>query len=405
LAALVVTGAWLGARAWDEVTDPTPGGFDGWAQVMADPAPMGRGVRTVLEVEGQRFDVAAFGSAARRLDRRQAGQWVQVVGVRRADTSLRTFQRVRHVVGRFDVDRVAGWWEGLPAARAANRVRAALRTTATQVMAPVDAEVFLGLVIGDDGRQDDATVHAFRASGLSHLSAVSGQNVAYVIAGAALVLRWLRPWARWAATLLVIGWFVVLTRAEPSVLRAGAMAAVAATAHVRGVQVRPLRVVSACASVLVMVDPLLVWSVGFWLSISATLGVTLLAPWLAPRLPGPAWARLPLSVTLGAQAAVALPSVLVFGRLPLSAAWTNLLAVPVAGVVMLLGVPLALAAMAFPAAGEVILLPCTLGTRWVLTVARLGERLDPGSAVATATGWLLLATLLAVALSRPRPTP
>ena len=79
-------------------------------------------------------------------------------------------------------------------------------------------------------------VDAFRASGLSHLTAVSGENVAFVLAAASPLLRRLRPWWRWAATLGLIGWFMTLTRFEPSVLRAGVMAMLASSAFVLGRQ-------------------------------------------------------------------------------------------------------------------------------------------------------------------------
>jgi competence protein ComEC len=45
------------------------------------------------------------------------------------------------------------------------------------VMPPDDAALFRGLVVGDDRAQSDAMIERFRASGLSHLTAVSGQNV------------------------------------------------------------------------------------------------------------------------------------------------------------------------------------------------------------------------------------
>ena len=60
---------------------------------------------------------------------------------------------------------------------------------------------------------------------------------------------------------------------------------------------------------------------------------------------------MPLGITLGAQVGVVVPSVLVFGRLPLVSVPANLLAVPVAGAVMLYGLPAALVAGCGPAAG------------------------------------------------------
>ena len=160
-------------------------------------------------------------------------------------------------------------------------------------------------------------VDRFRAAGLWHLTAVSGQNVALLLAAAGPLLQRARPPTRWAATLALIGWFVVLTRAEPSVLRAGAMAALSATAFVLGRQAEPLRLLAVGVIGLLLFDPLLAWSVGFWLSVGATAGVTIGAVHLAPRLGRLGPLALPVAVTLGAQAGVAVPSLLVFGRLSL----------------------------------------------------------------------------------------
>ena len=200
-----------------------------------------------------------------------------------------------------------------------------------------------GLVVGDDQDQPPAMVERFRASGLAHLTAVSGQNVAFVLAAAGPLLRRSRPLSRWMLTLGLIGWFVLLTRAEPSVMRAGTMAALSATAFLLGRQREPVRLLALAVAGLLLLDPLLAWSVGFWLSVGATAGVTAIGPWLAPRLGALGPLALPVAVTVGAQLGVALPSLLVFGRLSLVGTVANLVAVPVAGLVMLYGLPACLA--------------------------------------------------------------
>ena len=122
---------------------------------------------------------------------------------------------------------------------------------------------------------------------------------------------------------------------------------------------------------LVLVDPLLVWSVGFWMSVGATAGVCAIGPPLAKRLARLGGLAVPLGITLGAQIGVVVPSVLVFGRLPLVSIPANLLAVPVAGAVMLYGLPAALVAGAVPALAPVVMLPALVGTRWVDAVAQV----------------------------------
>ena len=396
-ATAAVVGSWIGAQAWEQAAPRHLGDYTGWAEIVADPAAFGAGLRVTVEIDDERFDAWIYGGARRKLVDRQSGQFVWVDGRR---TELGTNARralVRHVVGRFQADVVGDVIDGSPLARANNRVRDRLRSVAESTMAADDATLFTGLVIGDDARQPVWLIDNFRASGLSHLTAVSGQNVAFVLAAALPLLRRLRPWWRWAATVALIVWFMALTRFEPSVLRAGVMAVLAATAYVRGQQVRPARVLSLAVFALVIVDPLLVWSVGFWLSVGATLGVCTVGPWLALRLPGPVWLRLAMAVTLGAQLGVALPSVLVFGRLPIVSLPANLAAVPAAGFVMLYGLPVGLLASVLPSALQpIVMLPATIGTRWVSTVAQVAAAVEPSPrwaalwwsvAVASLLGW------------------
>src|SRR5207253_263409 len=80
-----------------------------------------------------------------------------------------------------------------------------------------------GVVLGDDQGLSDELRQRFRASGLYHLLAVSGQNVA-LVAGGALVLAWLLGVPRWLGelgALAAIGGYVLAVGAQPSVVRAG----------------------------------------------------------------------------------------------------------------------------------------------------------------------------------------
>ena len=133
-AVMLFAGAWLGDRAWERAEPRAIGPFAGWATLMTDPAPVGRGVGVVVEIEGERFQTYAYGSARRRLERRQAGERVAVVGRRAPLAPDDRRSRVRHVVGRFEIDRVAAWTSGTGVARASNRLRGRLRWSAEAAM-------------------------------------------------------------------------------------------------------------------------------------------------------------------------------------------------------------------------------------------------------------------------------
>ncbi len=407
LVVLAVAGVMRSGQAWGSLAPDALGPYHGWARVVDDPQPYPGSTRVILELDGERFELWSRGRARQlRVREWRGGEWVAVSGVRGALEPQRAGRVAwQHVVGDFELEWASDVAPGDPVARASNRVRAAIERASTQLPAD-DGALFRGLVVGDDRDQPREMIDRFRASGLSHLTAVSGQNVSFLLAAAGPLLRRLRPWMRWAVTIGLIAWFVALTRYEPSIVRAGTMAGLSATAFVLGRDRSPVRILALAVTALVLIDPLLVWSVGFWLSVGATLGVSGVGPWIAARLGR--WERarifaLPIGVTLGAQVGVVIPSVLVFGRLPLVSIPANLLAVPVAGFVMLYGMPAGLVAGWVPALAPILMFPARLGTRWVDTVAVLGARLEPDPP-AQFVGWGVVAAVVVVLLLISRNT-
>jgi competence protein ComEC len=398
--ALVTGGAARSQHEWAGLAPDVLGPFEGWVRLIDDPQPYPSSTRVIVDIDHERFETWSRGRAQQQRVRAwRGGEWVMVSGERRpldADRARRVAWQ--HVVGEFDLSWASDVDAGGPVARASNRVRATIERAA-EVLAEPDGALYRGLVIGDDRDQPRDMIDRFRASGLSHLTAVSGQNVAFVLAACGPLLVRLRPLPRWALTVGVIAWFVALTRFEPSILRAGVMAGLSATAYATGHERSPLRILAFAVIALVLVDPLLVWSIGFWLSVGATAGVCTAGPWLARRLTlfGPL--ALPLGITLGAQLGVVIPSVLVFGRLPLVSVVANLLAVPVAGFVMLYGLPAGLVAGSVPVLAPVVMFPARIGTRWVDTVARLGARLEPDPPWSW-VGWVAIAAAVCWSICR-----
>lgn len=328
--------------------------YSGFAVVRADSQWKSGTARTTLEIEGKRFVVIAGGEPGRRLMLARFGEVVWVEG-RRARRSMSSFDLGRHVVGTFEPAVVGSEiGEASPLHRSTNRARALLARASDHTMWST-AGLYLGLVVGDESRQGEEIVSAFRYAGLSHLTAVSGQNIALVLALLQPLLKRLGATARMLAAVFLVGWFVVVTRAEPSVVRAAATAVITLIAAWRGRSTSALRVLSLVTLGLVLVDPLLVWSVGFLLSVSATWGMLVLAPRFEEVLPGPQWLRTALATTAGAQLAVIPVSLGVFGRFSLIGLATNVPAVPLAGFVMVVGLPLGLAVGCLDAMAETVL--------------------------------------------------
>lgn len=186
-----------------------------------------------------------------------------------------------------------------------------------------------GLLIGDTDLLPATQEEDLRRAGLAHYIAVSGSNVAMF-----LVAWWfltapiaLRPTLRVAVGIVGLIVFSVITRWEPSVIRASVMAGTLLVGGLVGVPLDPWMAMGTAVTLLLLVSGHLAMSVGFQLSVAATAGVIVGVAFAAGRKP--AWLWVPLYVTMGAQIAVAPIILLVFGALPLFAPLTNLIVGPV----------------------------------------------------------------------------
>lgn len=391
----VLVGASGANEAWRHSNTSSLGLYRGPAIVRSDPEPFYAGQRVVLEIQDKRYEAIAFGSPGRRLRPRLMGEIVWVEGTRSSIRPDRMkWVAPRHIVGIISLTSVSEQWSfGSPLYRSVNRVRRLL-THSADVMPDSEASLYLGLVIGDDRNQSESMRGAFRSAGLSHLVAVSGQNVAFVLIALSPLLRRLRSWWRLLATLAALGWFVLLTRIEPSVLRAAAMAGLAAFGFARGLKVSPENLLAGSVIGLVVIDPMLAWSIGFLMSVGATAGLIAITPRLLSlfgHMGLPRWCALPMSVTLGAQLGVMPISLAVFHSAPIVGIVANLFAVPVAGFVMLAGLPLGLLSAVLPdQILAVVMWPIVLAVRWVWWVAVVAARFSPHG-IANFVGWLTLA--------------
>ncbi len=212
---------------------------------------------------------------------------------------------------------------------------------------PDAASLVAGLAIGDDSRQSSVLGDAMRSSGLSHLTAVSGGNVAIVcglvVGAAALAGASLR--LRLALGLVAIIAYAAFVGPEPSVLRAAVMGAVALVGLMRGARGGGFPLLGLAVFALIVARPGLALSWGFALSVSATWGILALAPHVdrglakhLPRVRGSVLAA--VSVTVAAQAATAPLVAAMTGTLSLVAVPANLAAAPLVAPITVLGLAL-----------------------------------------------------------------
>lgn len=335
LAVFAAFAGFFGTRALDGLADPPQGPVEGWVTLLDDPRPLGtHGVRVTIRHEGARLEARAYGAVAGRLDNALTGERVELSGTARAATS--DWHRWRHVAATVTVDRVGGRVDAAPVAAFTNRVRRLLEAGAASL--PRDGRaMFAGMVYGDDRSQSPRLYDDFRAAGLGHLLVVSGQNVAFVLALASPLVTRARPGVRLVVLLALLGVFALLTRFEPSVLRAAAMAGVAVTSAALGRPETGRRTLAWAVAGVLLVDPFLVRVLAFQLSVCATCGLLWITPVLTEMMPGPRPLRLAVATTAGAQLAVMPLLVAVFGTVPLASLPANVVAGPATAPVMMWG--------------------------------------------------------------------
>jgi len=138
-----------------------------------------------------------------------------------------------------------------------------------------EAELARGFVLGQDDRIDEATVEDFRRSGLSHLLAVSGQNVALLALLAMPLLAALgmplRTRLLWILGAIVV--YVPLAGAGPSIVRAGVMGGLGVLATLAGRRSSRLYALAVAAVFALAIDPHVAGDVGWQLSFAAVLGI------------------------------------------------------------------------------------------------------------------------------------
>ncbi|MDQ0028307.1 ComEC/Rec2 family competence protein [Arthrobacter bambusae] len=162
-----------------------------------------------------------------------------------------------------------------------------------------------GMVTGDTTRMDESLETAMKTTGTTHLTAVSGANCSLILGGLVLLARSFRL-ARGVAAIVALSGlaaFVMMVGPDASVLRAAVMGAIGLTALSSGRRGRSLGFLCLAVTGLLILDPSLGMSVGFLLSVLATLGIVLLARPMASWAPAwvPRWLASAVAVPLAAQ--------------------------------------------------------------------------------------------------------
>jgi competence protein ComEC len=310
---------------------------------------------------------------------------------------------------------------GSPLLRALYAVKERARRALATSLPDPEAGLLAGILLGLGHTLPEALADAFRATGLTHIIVISGFNMSLVLQAVMLgSRRWLHRWLALGLSMGAVLLYTLFVGPSPPVVRAALMGGLFVLAQLVGRAPHALTSLAAASWLMTLVNPLLLWSVSFQLSLVATLALVLVEPllrrdllvaltkrWTLDRArQGVAIARELFLATLAAQL-LTLPIIWAsFGEISLIALLANVLVLPAQPAVMAFGFPTLLLGLAAEPLGQVagwLVWPFLRYTLWVVeTLGRLPWAMVRWPEPAPAAVWLFYSCVLSAVLLRQK---
>lgn len=204
-----------------------------------------------------------------------------------------------------------------------------------------------GMLIGCREGLSDEVKEAFSDSGLLHVMAVSGANVAFLAAPLSLLLKLLKI-RKSAANLIIIAFlnlFACVAGFEPSVLRAVSMACILLLAAIIHREADVYSTIAVSCIIMLIISPYMLFNIGFQLSYAATLGIVMLYGNISKAIRCrfiPKKTADVIAATLAAQIGVFPITLIHFNKVSVISLVPNILAAPLLGIITVLGALMAI---------------------------------------------------------------
>lgn len=202
--------------------------------------------------------------------------------------------------------------------------------------------LLMGLLFGDKSGIDDEVIRDFQESSLAHILAVSGGNVSYIILGVVFILKKINIQKRvsYISTVFILILFMIITGLTASVIRACIMGMILLFAKVLYRKLDFWNSISLAVLATLILNPYTLNDVGFILSYGGVIGIILFE-----QNVNKLWIKLNwnskilniINVTLAVQLVLIPIMIINFNTLSLNFILSNLLAIPLLGIITILG--------------------------------------------------------------------
>jgi competence protein ComEC len=213
---------------------------------------------------------------------------------------------------------------------------------------PESMQIAAALLLGQKESLDKEIKNAYAETGTMHILAVSGLHVGIIYAILLFPLKGLRLRSKQKkgylfAVILLIWTYAILTGFSPSVVRAATMFSLFTAGQMRERKPSSFNILAFSAMIMIIIDPDVIFEVGFQLSYVAVAGILLIQPliarfWIPPNMVLEYFWQL-TAVSIAAQLATFPLSVYYFHIFPTYFLIANLVIIPLSFLVMQFGIP------------------------------------------------------------------
>ena len=162
----------------------------------------------------------------------------------------------------------------------ANKVRNSMKEKIEQNLTDATSGLLSGMLIGDKSNLPKEIQEDFRNSSLSHILAISGMHVAYVMLGITFIISKMKFSKKMSKiiTIVILLFFIILTGKTASVERACFMSVYAILASLLHKRANVLASISISILIILIINPYSILDIGLQLSYGGTLGIVLIYP-------------------------------------------------------------------------------------------------------------------------------
>lgn len=198
--------------------------------------------------------------------------------------------------------------------------------------------LIIGMMIGETKDISEDVLENFKTTGITHLIAVSGSNVVYVVVLVQFLFKkFFGKQATYFISIFFLILFMLISGASASVCRATLMIILSICADIFFLKSDTFSNILTSAFVLILLNPLVIYDVGFILSFGGTLGIVLLSKDFTRLFKRLGKLNETLSVTCSAQFILAPIMMYYFNTFSILSIVTNIIVVPISGSITILG--------------------------------------------------------------------